>query len=284
MSKFDIDIQDRSVWVTATPINTSVSMPFCITEIGHFYAGENYVTERTGHDSYMLIYSSKGGGYLKTGDFGGEIDEGSAVVFDCHTPHYYSSCGKKWDFYWIHINGAGVEGIVNAVNYNGIRTVNIKKSAEFTARIKNIIDIAENNDICTLADISAKVHTLLNTILRDSLNTESYSGGHTSEVQRTVRYIEENYTEPINIDDIINQVHISKYYFIRLFKQYMGMTPYSYLINYRINQSKILLRTQNISVGEISRETGFCDVSNFINQFKKQTGQRPMDYRRSFSN
>ncbi|MGN0106599.1 MAG: helix-turn-helix domain-containing protein [Hominilimicola sp.] len=54
-------------------------------------------------------------------------------------------------------------------------------------------------------------------------------------------------------------------------------------MNYRINCSKILLRTENISVGEIAGRTGFADVSNFIIQFKKQTGQKPMDYRKRFA-
>lgn len=283
-NKSEVDIKDGSVWVTATPISASASMPFYITEIGRFCTGEGYVTERSGHDSYMLIYSAKGNGYLKTGGFDGAVDEGCAVVFDCRVPHYYSSGGKEWDFYWMHIKGIGVEGIVNAVNYNGMRPINIKNCAEFASKITNIINTAENNGVCALAGISAEVHVLLNIMLRDSFNAESYSGGHSAEIQRAVSYIEENYAEPITIDDIINRVHISKYYFIRLFKQYMGMTPYSYLINYRINQSKILLRTESISVGEISRETGFSDVSNFINQFKKQTGQKPMEYRRSFAN
>lgn len=284
MNKFDINILDTSVWVTATPVSTDISMPFYIVEIGHFYTGENYVTDRSGHNSHMLIYTVKGRGYLSTEGFSGEINEREGVVFDCRNPHYYRSCGDGWEFYWIHIKGIGVQGISNALNHGGIRVTEVKDSRNFCEMIQGMIDTAENNDIRTLSNISSGIHALLNTMLQDSYDTGRYTdGAHMSEIRQAVRYIEKNYTEQINIDDIIDRIHISKYYFIRLFKQHMGMTPYSYLINYRINRSKILLRTESISVSEIAGKTGFADVSNFINQFKKQTGQKPMEYRRSFA-
>lgn len=63
----------------------------------------------------------------------------------------------------------------------------------------------------------------------------------------------------------------------------MGVTPYSYLTNYRINRSKELLRSTSMSITDISEECGFLDPGNFIAQFKKRTGMRPLQYRRDFS-
>lgn len=284
MNKNNVDILNGSEWVTATPVSSNAAMPFYITEIGHFCAGRSYMTDRTGYDSYMLIYSVKGNGHLITDGFSGDIPAGSAVLFDCRTPHCYNGGGEPWEFYWIHIKGIGADGMEKAVNYSGIKTVNIRNRGELVMQIRRIIDIGGNSDICTLAEISVCIHTLFNIILRDSLDMSGDTGGgHTEEIQRAVSYIEENYAEQLSIDDITEQIHVSKYYFIRLFKQYMGMTPYSYLINYRINQSKILLRTRNMSISEISAVTGFSDASNFINHFKKQTGQKPMEYRKKFA-
>lgn len=91
------------------------------------------------------------------------------------------------------------------------------------------------------------------------------------------------YSEPILIDDMMKDIPLSKYYFIRIFKRIMGVTPYNYLIHYRINISKILLRSTDMSVGEIAEKCGFLDTSNFITQFKKYTGQRPLQYKNYFS-
>ena len=82
---------------------------------------------------------------------------------------------------------------------------------------------------------------------------------------------------------MIQDIHISKYHFIRIFKRIIGITPYNYLTNYRINISKTLLISTDKTISEISEECGFSDTSNFISQFKKHTGQRPFEYRKDFS-
>ena len=108
---------------------------------------------------------------------------------------------------------------------------------------------------------------------------ETYS----EDIAAAVTFIQEHYAQPITIDDIIQDIPISKYHFIRLFRRIMGVTPYSYLTNYRINRSKILLRSTEKTIADIAEACGFLDTSNFISQFKKHTGVRPTHYRRDFS-
>lgn len=284
MGKYDIGIADKSVWVTATPAVGDVFMPFYITEIGRFYADGNYITDREGHDSYIILYTVGGSGYVSTGDFKCELKSGEAVVFDCKNSHCYRSAGDTWEFFWAHLRGNGVEGLVNAVNYSGIRSVRIKDTGAFASALARVTEEAAGKDICSMAKVSSRIHDILNVMIEDSLSpTERSDSSHAAEIRAVVGYMEENYGERINIDDIIRRIHVSKYYFIRLFKQYMGMTPYSYLISYRINRAKILLRTGRLSIGEIAVMTGFSDASNFINQFKKLTGQKPTEYRKRFS-
>ena len=74
---------------------------------------------------------------------------------------------------------------------------------------------------------------------------------------------------------------MSKSYFLRLFRRYMGTTPYNYLINFRITQAKELLVLTDHSISEIAQEAGFGDASNFSTRFAKATGQSPMQYRKS---
>ncbi len=282
MGAFDIDIDDRSLWVTATPVDKNVTMPFYITEVGHFFARRDYVTERTGHDSYMLIFTLGGRGCLRTGGFRGALSEGEAVIFDCREPHYYRSETDEWDFFWMHLRGSGAAGMISAINYDGIRAVKIDDIDGFAARMNGVASLADKNDIKTVSAISADVHMILNMMIEGSLGGTDSGGVHAREIKEAVRFIEGNYMNQISVEDITKRIHVSKYYFIRLFRQSMGMSPYSYLINYRINRSKILLRTESVGIGEIAGRVGFADVSNFITQFKKQTGQKPMDYRRRF--
>ena len=81
--------------------------------------------------------------------------------------------------------------------------------------------------------------------------------------------------------DLLSSAHMSKSYFLRLFRRYMGTTPYNYLVNFRITQAKELLVLTDHSISEIAQEAGFGDASNFSTRFAKATGQSPMQYRKS---
>jgi AraC-like DNA-binding protein len=65
-----------------------------------------------------------------------------------------------------------------------------------------------------------------------------------------------------------------------MFKRHTGLTPYEYLINFRINQSKSLLKETNETVAIISELVGFGDVNNYIRYFKKLVGSTPGSYRK----
>ena len=87
-------------------------------------------------------------------------------------------------------------------------------------------------------------------------------------------------TKKIGIDDITKQILMSKYHFLRLFKAYSGVSPYEYLINYRITNAKRLLKETEMSISEICNCVGFSDTNNFIRSFKRITGTTPGSFRR----
>ena len=93
--------------------------------------------------------------------------------------------------------------------------------------------------------------------------------------------LRKNYQRELCLADLLAEVHMSKSYFLRLFRRYMGTTPYNYLVNFRITQAKELLVLTDHSISEIAQEVGFGDASNFSTRFAKATGQSPLQYRKS---
>ncbi|MEA5010461.1 MAG: helix-turn-helix transcriptional regulator [Angelakisella sp.] len=82
----------------------------------------------------------------------------------------------------------------------------------------------------------------------------------------------------INELAIISQY--SKFYFLRRFKQQTGITPYEYIITYRLNKSKELLMQSDYSIEAISGLVGFESVSNFIKHFKRYEDTTPTKFRK----
>ena len=85
----------------------------------------------------------------------------------------------------------------------------------------------------------------------------------------------------LTVEDIAAAMFISKYHFIHIFTEIMGVSPYSYLLNMRVNKVKQMLVTTDEGLSAIAERTGFCDGKNMIRAFKKQTGQTPGQVRRA---
>jgi AraC-like DNA-binding protein len=87
-------------------------------------------------------------------------------------------------------------------------------------------------------------------------------------------FIDACYADSIDLDNISDQAHFSKFHFIRLFKSIYGSTPNNYLIKIRMDKAKILL-AKGHSVLETSMLVGFDSPTSFTGMFKKISGQTP---------
>ncbi|MBD2060646.1 helix-turn-helix transcriptional regulator [Oculatella sp. FACHB-28] len=73
---------------------------------------------------------------------------------------------------------------------------------------------------------------------------------------------------------------MSLFHFIRLFKQSTDLTPYQYVQRRRVEMAKKLLNQQNLTVLDISKQTGFQSSNYFSNIFCKYAGVTPTSYRK----
>lgn len=106
-----------------------------------------------------------------------------------------------------------------------------------------------------------------------NLTTDIYQRIATAKV-----YIDDNYQEPIDLDDVSQQAFLSKFHFHRLFRQIYRRTPHQYLTWKRINKAKDLL-SENKPVTEVCNEVGFESIGSFSVLFKKEIGFAPTYYR-----
>ena len=87
--------------------------------------------------------------------------------------------------------------------------------------------------------------------------------------------MEKNYWKELSLEYYTNQLNISTTAFIQNFKKRFNCTPYAYLNNIRLEQSKHLLLTTDFSINEIALQVGFTDPLYFCKFFKKATGLLP---------
>jgi AraC-like DNA-binding protein len=97
---------------------------------------------------------------------------------------------------------------------------------------------------------------------------------------RARRFIDESYNLPLNLSDISKQACLSRYHFLRLFRQKFETTPHQYIIQKRIEKAKELLRLRSLSVTDVCFEVGFESLGSFSSLFRKYVGDAPITYRR----
>lgn len=284
MAKYNENIYDSSVWITATPTPAAAELPFYAPEAGHFTAYTGYAVTREFHESFLLLYTVRGSGILRAEGGETELKPGCGIVIDCRSPHSYKAVTDEWEFYWVHFNGAGAAPIHSTTAAYGIRAAEVGDTATFERLIRRIMDCMRINDVMSSIQVSSDLHRLYLVLCRsaaeaaDAENRREYS----AMIDTVTDYIKDNYSENITIDDMLERVHLSKYHFIRIFRRVMGTTPYSYLTSYRINTAKRMLRLTDKPVAEIALDCGYPDTSNFITHFKKHVGMKPVQYRRDF--
>jgi AraC-like DNA-binding protein len=98
-------------------------------------------------------------------------------------------------------------------------------------------------------------------------------------LSQAVGHISDHYAEKISVGALARLVDLSVSQFNRTFKQLFRITPSQYIVRVRINAACSLLRSTSQSIEAIAGETGFCDASHFVRQFRKVMGVTPKAYR-----
>ena len=94
------------------------------------------------------------------------------------------------------------------------------------------------------------------------------------------QHISQKYSEPIRISEIAKHCGLDRSYLSKLFKNATDMTPQEYLLSFRMNKAKELLKDSSISVQNVAYSVGYNDPFSFSKFFKRETGLSPSEYRK----
>lgn len=115
----------------------------------------------------------------------------------------------------------------------------------------------------------------------DSAVRRKLSSNSSRAIENAKAYIEAHYADDITLFNAADSVHMSQWYFSKLFRKETGSTFSDFLIDLRIRKAKELIRSDpGMKNYEIAEKVGFSDPRYFGQLFKKITGMTPGDYRR----
>jgi two-component system response regulator YesN len=133
----------------------------------------------------------------------------------------------------------------------------------------------------TAARTAAGVREWVRNVLDECLKAvEASQAALRSEViGQAKRYINEHFREPLSLEDVAREVHLSSFYLSRLFKEKEGVNFVDYLTRLRLEEAKKLLVQTNDKVAAIAERVGYAEANYFSRIFRRHFGMSPSEYR-----
>lgn len=251
---------------------------FYLQHLGIFECDSRYVVMHPYWESVLLLFVDEG--VLEVA-FRNEMfmaRKGDTVLVDCRDEHIYHALDHL-KFRYIHFAGRSAFEYASLLyDRNGSALLSGAATDTINSSFQNLLHLARSQTNAQNEHrISVYIHMMLCELAESCYGIPAAAN---ESIERAIAYMEEHITENIPLDEIADEIGLSKFYFNRLFSKHIGMTPHKYFINMRVQHAKRLLMTTHDSVEEIAEKCGFDSASNFIRLFKQRTNMTPTAFRK----
>lgn len=239
------------------------------------------------HESFEIALCLSGQGRILINDRTYTVESGNLILIGGKVSHQYVLWGGKIEHCQIHVpyetlwtlsdEGTNLIKIFEAAG--PVIELSPSESEELQRHISNLgavhnptgVILEKNIHICEI------ILFILRLCNKDNAYDEVSPQTSLEKIVPALNYIHGHYKETILLDDICNEIFVSKFYLCRLFKEATGITIQQYISSYRIRQSCLFLQNGS-SVQAAGEAVGFEDNSSYIRSFKRVMGLTPGQY------
>lgn len=280
--EFKLDLREGSEIRSFAPNRQARELPICIYSYGCFNAGPEHFTDRNQlRRLYQVFWTRSGSGRFWVDGKELIAEENTVALLDCSRPHRYEALGDGWNHDWVNFIGASCATYYELINPKGFQIYSLGENREVARWMHELRVGATRQDMPSFVHASTRLICLLDAIY--SLTVEQNRlrvGDKRDNVLSSARYIDAHYMDRLTLEILAQSAYLSKFYYSRAFKHYVGMTPMEYLNTVRISHAKDMLLASELSVEDVGWRVGFGGSKNLIRQFKQATGMTPGEYRR----
>lgn len=231
---------------------------------------------------YMLLFTAQGSISYNEDTFNKKRivstpEKNNIVFFSPFEPHYFTDASPNLKRYWIHFSAPDIDSVLTKFNIKDNRFFTVSD----TLHMEDLITAIMHEHLNKKPHYKLKMTALLYEIIIEIFRSDQYNIPEKSHsIMPALNYIQKEFRNSINIDELAKMCFLSKYYFVKSFKRYTGTTPYAYLTNVRMTCAKDLLRCTDAKINEISNMVGYDDPLHFSRTFKKINSISPSEYRK----
>ncbi|PAK51758.1 AraC family transcriptional regulator [Paenibacillus sp. 7541] len=269
---------------------TLPQMPFfCFPESVGIYQEEpdHSVSRSAGAlNNFNIHYVASGKGYVELDNKVYPLGPGEAVLyFPMQQQRYYSSEDEPWDVRWFHFYGSGLRHYLIERGFHKSQLWTIRQRAAFEQAHEELLHEAEQHRMLNPRRLSILTYALLTEFVEQASPLSGPKSG-TSEhrILEILPMMQQEAVQPFILEEWAERIGVSTYYFCKLFRSVMEMTPMEFITRCRLQMAKQwLVERKEDTIGTIAVDAGYPSVSYFNKKFMEHEGMTPSAYRRLYN-
>lgn len=280
MLQYELDLQSGSTWDNYPSDPAFAGLPCLLTESGCFHVGPAHYTTRDGKNALLILYTLRGKGKLTYGGKTYSLPPASLIFLDCRNWHdYRADSSDGWTYRFLHFDGDGVQFYKRQLEHE-FTVLCPQDTTQIDRYFAEIDRLAGDDSLMAVARRSNMVVSILWRLLEQHTAEVVSSVSLRTDMQDVREYIQAHLADDLSLEQLMSVVHLSKYHFVRLFKEQFGVTPGKYILRSRMSAARRLLVTTALPIYEIAAMVGFSDSASFYRAFREMEGASPGSVRR----
>ncbi|MFB4213087.1 AraC family transcriptional regulator [Shouchella sp. JSM 1781072] len=248
------------------------------TDPSYYWDGRTRLVD---HNTLIFQYTISGKGILEINNQTYTINQHEAFIISVpgnHRYYYPKDATEPWEFIYIALQGPTVEDISTRLTKETGPIVELSPDSYLIRSLFSIYNETKADRLRDPYQAAAHGYQFLLECFR-TLHTNTPKGD-SYYYQQAFAYIESNFHKQISLDDVAEQIGVSRYSLTRLFKKQTGATPMEFVRELRIRKACAMLIHTSRPIKDISCEVGFLDVNYFHKVFKRYTGSNASFFRK----
>ena len=233
-------------------------------------------------DGFALVYISSGGGNFESkSNISVSIESGHAFLLFPGVWHRYSANTETgWHEHWIGFDGE-IARRWHRRKFISAKKPVVKIDAEDTvlATFNRMMQSIRTNRPALQQILAGGTGNLIGLIYSSQQGQPSVDAQNTSAIESAITCIQNEFVRDLNMKLLARDIGLSYSGFCHTFTEHTGLSPHRYLLELRLIRARSLLAETELSIKEISAQTGFKDELYFSRVFRRKLNLTPSKWR-----
>lgn len=257
-------------------------LPVYLTGIGGT-EWQGHIIREKGYYWHQILFCAGGSGILKYDNTTVRIENNCIFFLPADYPHEYYPEEIKWNTRYVAFDGYACLDILKGLNMTAPMVIRVDELGALERLYDKIFVTLKSDKVYGNYTCSGLVYSYILEFHRLASDSSVKGGAEKSNIlMPALNYIDENFRDDFSMSALAKISGVSQQYLCRVFKQTMNLRPNEYVTRRRLNEAKRLLCETELSVSEVSAQSGFSDTGYFCTVFRRYESMTPIEYRKKY--